>query len=64
MERIGNHPEIDWIESTGYPSHLQPEPIYCEMCGEDISDEEYIYEDSYHNCLCENCLLKYHRKDW
>ena len=61
--QIGNHPEIDWIERTGYPSHLQPETIYCDMCGEDITDEDK-YEDEFNENLCERCLLKSHKKDW
>ena len=59
---IGNHPEIDWIESTGYPSYLQPETIYCEMCGKDITDDNK-YEDESHENLCDVCLLELHLVD-
>ena len=28
MERIPDHPEIRWIENTGYPSWMQDEEEY------------------------------------
>lgn len=32
------HPEIDWIERTGYPSWMQEEP-------EEEYDEDALYEE-------------------
>ena len=55
------HPEITWIEKTGYPSWNQPKEIYCEACGDFIDGE--IYEDEGHEHLCLDCLLKLHLKD-
>ena len=55
------HPEITWIEKTGYPSWNQPEDIYCERCGDIIDDE--VYEDENHECLCLDCLMKIHLKE-
>ena len=56
------HPEVTCILRTGYPSWMQPEEIYCERCGDDISDEE-VYEDDEYEYLCEDCLLEIHKKD-
>ena len=53
------HPEIDWYERTGYPSDMQPKPICCEECGEEIEGDEYF--DSEHELLCERCLLSLHK---
>ena len=38
------HPEITWIERTGYPSYNQPTSHYCEECGKCLDDEDE-YED-------------------
>lgn len=58
------HPEISWIERTGYPSWKQDPPqIYCEECGRNIT-EENVYEDENHKYMCCECLLFYHRKDF
>ena len=56
------HPEITWIENTGYPSWAQPKEYHCEECGCELYFDE-IYEDFYHDFLCEECLLKLHRKN-
>lgn len=55
------HPEIDWIERTGYPSYAQPKKIYCGECGKCLDDED-IYEDRLYEYLCEDCLLFFHKK--
>ena len=55
------HPEITWIEQTGYPSWNQPEDLYCDNCGEVIDEE--VYEDENNEHLCLDCLLKLHLKD-
>ncbi len=56
------HPEISWIERTGYPSFRQPEKVYCEECERDITDERW-YEDEHHEFICAECLLFFHLKD-
>ena len=49
---------------TGYPSWKQDPPqIFCEECGRNITDEN-IYQDEYHENICCECLLFYHRKEW
>ena len=55
------HPEITWVERTGYPSWNQPVNIVCDNCGEVIDDE--VYTDEYHESLCLDCLLKLHLKE-
>lgn len=55
------HPEISWIERTGYPSFAQPQEMVCENCGEDITDEDW-YEDENYDYLCKHCLLTLHLK--
>lgn len=55
------HPEITWAERTGYPSYSQPIEINCEYCGEEV-DEDASYVDTYYDYLCEDCLLKLHRR--
>lgn len=58
------HPEITWIERTGYPSYAQytqPTEINCEYCGE-VIEEDDSYIDTYYDYLCEDCLLKLHRR--
>lgn len=57
------HPEIEWIERTGYPSWNQPKYLICEVCGDELTFDE-VYEDFGYECLCENCLLKLHKKVW
>ena len=57
------HPEIDWAMKTGYPSWNQPKSHHCEECGRCLDDEDE-YEDTLHNCLCEDCLLLLHKKWW
>ena len=57
------HPEITWIEKTGYPSYAQPRRTYCQECGRDITDED-VYEDYVHDYLCRECLLYFHKKEW
>lgn len=46
---------------TGYPSWMQKEPYYCEECGVYLEEDE-VYEDDFHECLCEDCLLDLHQK--
>ena len=58
---LRDHPEVEWIERTGYPSWNQPESEYCEKCG-DCLDSEYVYSDSIYDTLCEDCLKLLHRK--
>ena len=55
------HPEITWIERTGYPSWNQLKDTVCDNCGDVIEDE--VYEDEYNEHLCLDCLLKLHLKD-
>jgi hypothetical protein len=62
------HPEISWIEATGYPSWKQDEPtvMCCEKCGDELYLEEgEVYEDTDYgyDCLCSHCLLALHRKE-
>ena len=54
------HPEITCALRTGYPSWNQPKERTCEVCGDELYLE--IYEDFDHEFLCEDCLLKLHRK--
>ena len=56
------HPEIAYINRTGYPSYLQQSEVYCEECGKNITNATW-YEDEHHEFLCESCLLYFHRKD-
>ena len=56
------HPDISWIERTGYPSWAQPKERHCEKCGCELYLDE-TYEDHDHDFLCEDCLLKLHRKN-
>ena len=55
-----DHPEVESIMRTGYPSWMKDEPV-CERCGDEISGE--VYEDECHETLCEYCLLKLHLKE-
>ena len=55
------HPEITWAQQTGFPSWKQQKQPTCELCGYELYLDE-IYEDSDHEFLCEECLLKLHRK--
>ena len=59
---MSDHPDIEWCERTGYPSWNQPKTYFCDRCGEEIEGE--IYEDTGYDCLCEQCVLELHRKDW
>lgn len=58
-----DHPDIESILRTGYPSWSQPEYYYCQMCNDELSYDE-VYVDFGYDCLCENCLLKLHKKEW
>ena len=58
-----DHPVIVWCELTGYPRGYEEEPVYCEECGTDITDDD-VYEDDHHETLCERCLLTLHKKGW
>lgn len=61
MYNCPDHPDIVAIERTGYPSWMKEEAIFCEYCGNEINDD--VYEDNYHEVLCESCLLKLHLKE-
>lgn len=56
------HPEITCALQTGYPSWKQHNPHKCEVCGCELYSYE-TYEDFNHDFLCEDCLLKLHRKN-
>ena len=58
---VPDHPDIRDIERTGYPRCYQPEPIYCGECGNEIRND--VYEDEHYDYLCEDCLLRLHRKE-
>jgi formylmethanofuran dehydrogenase subunit E len=60
-----DHPDIVAIERTGYPSWMKEEDdVFCEECGEDITDYDERYYDEKHEHLCERCLKFLHKKDW
>lgn len=61
-DSILEHPEIRWVERTGYPSWNQPKYFNCEMCGDELTSDE-VYEDLGYDYLCENCLLKLHKRE-
>lgn len=60
---VPDHPEIQSIERTGYPTWNQPEDriIYCGECGCEIVGD--VYEDDSYDYLCRDCLLMLHKKD-
>ena len=58
---IPEHPEVESILRTGYPTWNQLKPIYCCECGDNLDDEE-VYEDRYHEYLCLDCLKRLHEK--
>lgn len=60
---LRDHPDIEWVERTGYTKWNQPQSVYCEECGKCLDDEEQ-YDDSNHEYLCEECLLSLHKKWW
>lgn len=55
------HPDITCALRTGYPSWNQPKERHCEICGHELYASD-TYEDFDHEFLCEDCLLKLHRK--
>lgn len=57
---VPDHPDIVSAERTGYPRRRK---IYCDECSKDITDDIEIYEDTYHQHLCKECLLYFHRKE-
>ena len=63
MEYCPDHPEMQWGESTGYPSWQQEPEWTCEECGIELETDN-AYEDEDHELLCEECLLKLHKKVW
>ena len=66
MDYCPDHPEIQWAESTGYPSWQQEpnEPKWtCEECGIAL-EADNAYEDEDHELLCEECLLTLHKKEY
>ena len=62
LDRDLEHPEIGWIQRTGFPSWNQETELRCERCG-DILEDEY-YEDESHDFLCLDCLKELHVKGW
>lgn len=60
---LPDHPEIEMAMRTGYPSWNQPKRrhVYCENCGEDITDKD-VYYDENHKYICKECLLFFHLK--
>ena len=58
------HPDITRTLLTGYPHREKPKPFYCEACEVKIDDEDDVYEDELHECICKRCLLEHHRKRW
>lgn len=63
MDYCPDHPEIQWAESTGYPSWQQEPKWTCEECGIALESDN-AYEDEDHELLCEKCLLTLHKKVW
>lgn len=61
MSILRDHPDIEWTERTGYPEWNQPQSIYCGECAKCLDDED-IFEDAQYEHLCEECLLRIHRK--
>lgn len=60
---IDVNPIVQHIINTGYPPGEEPQPIYCDECGKDITDDD-VYEDENHHLLCRDCLLMLHEKRW
>lgn len=60
------HPDITSALRTGYPRSAwvreTADPHWCEVCC-CLIDEDEIYEDRYHNYLCEDCLKLLHKKE-
>lgn len=59
---VPDHPEIRWVEQTGYPSWNQPEPIICDCCCDEIDGD--VYSTDNYEFLCEKCLLTLCKKEW
>ena len=59
MRDLPDHPVIEAMERTGYPPGFEDDRIYCENCGDDLTDED-VYHDGLHDILCERCLLRLH----
>ena len=57
---LRDHPEIESAIKTGHPTWAQPLNVYCGECGKDITDDDQ-YEDEHYDCLCEKCLLYFHK---
>ena len=55
------HPDITWIEKTGYPSDKQEKHHYCGECGRCLHNKE-VYSDRLYAYLCRECLLMLHEK--
>lgn len=56
-----DHPEIESLERTGYPTWAQDtEPDRCCECGRVIYGE--VYECRTHETLCLECLKMLHAK--
>lgn len=60
---LRDHPDIESALRTGYGLYHQPEDYTCEICNDELNFNE-CYEDEDHDCLCEFCLCKLHRKAW
>lgn len=57
------HPEISWINNTGYPSWLQEDELHCCACGRKFDVCDDVYEDRLNDYLCLECLLRLHKKE-
>lgn len=62
--QLRDHPDIEHALLTGYPRGKKTEPFYCEVCGDEIVNEDDCYEDELHECICKYCLLEQHKKRW
>ena len=58
---VGDHPDVVSAMRTGYPRDLQPNYTECDVCHDEL-DQDECYQDELYDCLCENCLLTIHKK--
>jgi hypothetical protein len=64
MPMLRDHPDIENALLTGYPRGGEPKPYYCEVCEDEIENEDEVFEDELHECMCKHCLLEQHKKRW
>ena len=57
---IPDHPHIRYAEQTGHSPWVDDYIPVCENCGDEIDGD--VYADWRFDTLCEDCLLKLHRK--